>query len=149
MATGGARLFARPLVAEERDGLAAALARVGLPAEDIHDPGARFWRFERDDVPIGFGGLEIHGEDALLRSILTVPPMRHRGYGHAIVESLEIEARSHGCRALYLLTTSAASFFQELGYVACERNNIPPAIRDCRMFALYCPSSAAVMVKRL
>ncbi len=149
MAGSGARLLAQPLAAWERDGLATALARAGLPVDDVRENGPLFWRFEREDVPVGFGGLEIHDEDALLRSVVTVPPLRNRGHGRAIVDVLETEARAHGCRALYLLTTTAHEFFERLGYTLCDRGAVPDAIAASRMFSLTCPQSAAVMVKRL
>lgn len=92
-AMGG--LLAMPLAAWERDGLKTALAKAGLPADDIGDPHLLFWRFEsRANVPAGFGGLEIHHGDALLRSIVTLPPVRRLGMGSAIVAVLEIEARA-------------------------------------------------------
>ena len=70
-----------PLAVWERDGLAAALAKAGLPTEDIQASGPLFWRFENDDVPVGFGGLEIFEDQALLRSVVTLPPVRNRGIG--------------------------------------------------------------------
>ena len=116
------KLMAHPLRAGERTALAAALAKAKLPTEDIEAPGRLFWRFEtRDEVPVGFGGLEIHGEDALLRSLVTLPPVRSRGVGTAMVAALEFEARLHGCRSLWLITTTAADFFARLGYARCER----------------------------
>ena len=54
-------LFALPLATWERDGLKAALARAGLPAADLETEGPLFWRFERDDMPVGFAGIEVHG----------------------------------------------------------------------------------------
>jgi hypothetical protein len=69
-------LFALPLATWEREGLKAALARAGLPADDVVHDGPLFWRFERDDVPVGFAGIEVHGTDALLRSLITMPPAR-------------------------------------------------------------------------
>src|SRR5262249_15939506 len=68
----GRRVVATPLAAWERDGLKAALVKAGLPAEDVGDARLLFWRFETvEDIPVGFGGLEIHGSDALLRSLVT------------------------------------------------------------------------------
>ena len=95
---------ASPLAVWERDGLAAALAKAGLPADDICAARPLFWRFENDDVPVGFGGLEIFGDQALLRSVVTLPPVRNRGIGTAIVTTLEAEANIRGCSAVWLVT---------------------------------------------
>ena len=144
------RLLATPLAEWERDGLKAALSKAGLPAADVGDPRLLFWRFETlNDVPVGFGGLEIHGPDALLRSVVILPPLREIGMGRAIVDTLETEAAARQCRAIYLLTTSQADFFARLGYAPCARGEVPDAIRGSEQFASLCPEDAAVMVKRM
>src|SRR5262249_48075138 len=143
------RLLATPLAAWERDGLKSALAKAGLPADDVGDPRLLFWRFESyEDVPAGFRGLEIHGTDALLRSVVTLPPVRQTGIGAAIVAALETEARARKCRAIYLLTTSQTDYFAALGYAPCPRSRVPQGIRDSRQFAALCPANATAIVKR-
>ena len=149
MARSGSPLFAQPLAIWERDGLKAALQRVGLPADDIGEPGPEFWRFERDDVPVGFAGIEMHGTDALLRSLVTLPPVRQQGIGSAIVAKMETEAVARGARAIFLLTMDSAPFFAKRGYAPCERNGVPPAIAATAQFAKLCPASATAMVKRI
>ena len=144
------RLIATPLAEWERDGVAAALVKAGLPADDIGDPFVMLWRFETyEDVPVGFGGLEIHGYDALLRSVVTLPPLRQVGMGAAIVAALEAEARAHRCRAIYLLTVSEADFFARLGYKPCARGDVPEGLRASRQFAALCPPTATAMVKNV
>src|SRR5256885_16943217 len=118
-------LLATPLAAWERDGLKAALVKAGLPADDVGDARLLFWRFETTDIPVGFGGLEIHGSDALLRSLVTLPPLRQIGMGAAMVAVLETEARALNCYAIYLLTASDAKFFGRLGYCPCARRDVP------------------------
>jgi N-acetylglutamate synthase-like GNAT family acetyltransferase len=147
---GKRALLATPLAAWERDGLKTALVRVGLPADDVSHPHLLFWRFESSaDIPVGFGGLEIHGVDALLRSIVTLPPVRRMGMGSAIVAALEGEARARNCRAMYLVTMSDAHFFGRLDYAACARSAVPGPIRHSLHFARLCCASAKVMVKQI
>jgi amino-acid N-acetyltransferase len=144
------RLLATPLAAWERDGLKAALVKTGLPADDVDDAGLLFWRFESlNDVPVGFGGLEIHGRDALLRSVVILPRLREIGMGRAIVETLETEAAARQCRAIYLLTTSQTEFFARLGYAPCERSDVPDGIRASGQFTTLCPATADVMIKHV
>jgi N-acetylglutamate synthase-like GNAT family acetyltransferase len=144
------RLIATPLAAWERDGVKAALVRAGLPADDIGDERVLVWRFETGQaIPVGFGGLEIFGSDALLRSLVTLPPLRQVGMGAAMVAVLETEARALKCRAIYLLTASDPRFFSRLGYAACARGDVPEAVRASRQFAALCPPSAVAMVKRI
>jgi N-acetylglutamate synthase-like GNAT family acetyltransferase len=144
------RLSAIPLAAWERDGVAAALRKAGLPADDVASPGRLFWRFETVDLtPVGFGGLEIHDGDALLRSVVTLPPVRGRGIARAIIAALEAEARIADCRAIWLLTTSATRLFDQLGYATCKVAIVPQPIRETPEFAALAGTSATVMMKRL
>ena len=136
-----------PLAVWEREGLAAALAKAGLAAADVKSDGPLFWRFENDDVPVGFGGLEIFGDQALLRSVLTLPPVRNRGIGSNIVASLELEARVRGCRVVWLMTEKAADFFARLGYRVREQDEIPNTIRDASPFTSA--GAALCMAKRM
>ncbi len=149
MWAAAAPLFALPLATWERDGLKAALVRAGLPVDDVESEGPMFWRFERDDVPVGFAGIEIHGTDALLRSIVTLPPLRLRGVGAALVAIMETEARGRGASAIYLVARDGDSFFARLGYAPCPRDAVPPAIAATAPFARACPPPATAMVKRI
>ena len=144
------RLIATPLAVWEREGVKDALVKAALPAEDVDAPRILFWRFETtDSIPVGFGGLEIYGEDALMRSIVILPPLRSRGLGTAVIGQLETEAAVLKCRAVWLLTDGASEFFDRLGYAKCDRAVVPQAIRESREFAQLCPETAEVLVKRL
>ena len=143
-------LTAIPLAVWERDGLEAALSKAGLPVSDIRQAAPRFWRFSvAYDIPAGFGGLEIHGGDALMRSVVTMPPLRGRGIGAAIVTALEAEARVAKCHTIWLLTTTARPLFEKLGYAVTDRTQAPAAIRASAQFSSLCPASAPLMMKRL
>jgi N-acetylglutamate synthase-like GNAT family acetyltransferase len=144
------KLVARALRDGERGALEAALAKAALPTADIEVPGRLFWRFETaDELPVGFGGLEPYGDDALLRSVVTLPPARGRGIGAAIVAALELEAQLHRCRSLWVITTSAAEFFARLGYARCDRTAVPAVIAATTEFSALCPASADVLMKRV
>ncbi|MGR6532847.1 GNAT family N-acetyltransferase [Brevundimonas sp. RM1] len=96
--------------------LVAGLEAAGLPTDDLHEPGRRFYRFEDDGGLIGYGGLEQTGADTLIRSIAVVGDGRGEGHGSAILSWLETRAAAQQASALYLLTTSATAFFQRHGY---------------------------------
>ena len=143
-------LIAFPLAVWERDGLVATLRKAGLPANDATEPRVLFWRFiTEDDVPAGFGGLEVYGTDALMRSVVTLPPLRGRGIGAAIVSALEAEAQLAKCSAVYLLTTTAQGLFEKRGYQKLDRAHAPASIRASTQFSSLCPDNAALMLKRL
>jgi len=142
------RLVAIPLAPWEREGVKAALVKAKLPADDVREARVLIWRFEAiEGTPVGFGGLEIFGSDALLRSLVTLPPVRQVGMGAAMVETLETEALALKCHAIYLLTASGTDFFARLGYAVCARSDVPHAVRGSRQFAALCPETAVAMVK--
>ena len=145
----GPQLFALPLAPFERDALEAVLRKAGLPSDDVKAPEILFWRFEKDDMPVGFGGFEVCGEDALLRSLVTLPPLRRRGIGAAMVAVIETEALARQLRGLYVVTTDCAAYFSHLGYVPCRREDVPAAVRASTQFASGRQAGAAVMVKPL
>ena len=143
------RLRAVPLATFERDGVKAALRKAGLPCEDVEQAGPLFWRFDTDDdIPAGFAGLELQGPDALLRSLVTLPPLRGAGVGRAMVAAIEQEARLRGCDAIYLLTQEP-DFFVRAGYAALGRDAVPEAIRASSQFHSPVCAAAAAMVKEL
>ena len=129
--------------------LIAALETAGLPTDDLHEPGRRFYRFEDDAGLIGYGGLEQIGPDVLIRSMVVVDARRGGGLGAEVLSWLETRAAEQKATALYLLTTSATAFFQRHGYTALPRSAAPPAIAASRQFSTLCPASATFMFKEL
>ena len=97
----------------------------------------------------GIVGLEVFGSVALLRSLTVAKEARGLGYGKALVASAENYAKDKGVRELYLLTTTAESFFARLGYSRRDRNTAPQQIKRTKEFSDLCPDSAAFMVKKL
>ena len=120
-----------PLAVGERSAMGKALRLAALPADDLEDECARVRR-RRDGVMAGYGGLEIHGDDALVRSIIVEPLRRRRGAGQAIVERLLAEAAELGAERAYLLTTNACAYFATLGFAAVARADAPATILATR-----------------
>jgi len=98
---------------------------------------------------VGAVGLEIHGEDGLLRSLVVDPEVRGGGLGLRLVDALEAAAADRGLTNLYLLTTTAARFFPKLGYAVGLRAEVPAAVAGSREFQALCPDSAVMLRKRL
>ena len=91
---------------------------------------------------VGVAGLEVYGSNSLLRSLAVDEEHRSRGLGARLVDAIEAEARSRGVTALYLLTTTAAGFFERLGYTAHERAAVPDSIAATAEFSSLCPGTA-------
>ena len=131
------------------DRLRGALAGAGLPVDDLTDAGRSFYRFSRGGETVGFGGLELYGETVLLRSIVVLSDQQGFGFGHAITLGLLDQAQRKGATAAYLLTDTAAPFFQSLGFRPIARDEAPAEILTTRQAASLCPASAALMVRSL
>lgn len=125
------------------------LERNDLPAEDVRSKPACFYVAYDGDDRVGIGGLEPHGTAGLLRSVVVERSIRDGGYGTALCEELEARARADGVETLYLLTTTAAGFFADLGYEKIDRTEAPAPVRRTAEFANLCPATATCMKKRL
>jgi amino-acid N-acetyltransferase len=137
---------ARPL----RSTAVALLQAQGLPVSDITaEHLEHFFFVGLDDSPTGLVGVEIYGTNALLRSLVVAESARTQGVGSALVQHAESYAASHSVGAMYLLTTTAETFFERRGYRRVDRIQAPPAIKLTPEFAGLCPASSAFMIKRL
>ena len=70
------------------------------------------------------------------------PQHRSRGLGARLVDAIETEARARGVTALYLLTTTAATFFERVGYTAHDRATVPHFLAATTEFSSLCPDTA-------
>lgn len=119
-----------------------------LPSADIEKDALEHFLVCRDEVGVaGAVGLELYGEIALLRSLVVTQKHLGMGLGRRLVAAAEELAQERGVRAIYLLTTTADSFFEYLGFRRVPRDRTPEAIRTSKEFSALCPSSAIVMVK--
>jgi amino-acid N-acetyltransferase len=126
------------------------LTESGLPTADIAAQHlSHFFGYGQGPELDGVVGLELYGNVALLRSLAVSAPRRGTGLGSKLVAHAERYAQERGVQALYLLTTTAESFFQRLGYVRILREEAPAAIEATQEFSSICPVSSAFMVKHL
>lgn len=98
---------------------------------------------------VGVIGLEPLGDVGLLRSAAVAPELRGTGLGGRLTDALERYAREAGVGRLYLLTTTAAAYFDRHGYVRVPRDEAPAAIRDTTEFRELCAATSVCMVKEL
>ena len=66
-----------------------------------------------------------------------------------VTEFLIAQARADGQTALYLLTETAAGYFERFGFAAVARDAVPPEVTATRQFADLCPQTAACLGLRL
>ena len=132
------------------DACRSMLVAAGLPVADLtveHLDG--FLVAEHAAKVVGLIGLEKFSAAGLLRSLVVDSSCRRSGLGHALVDALELQARTQRIAELWLLTIDADPFFAGLGYVPCDRQAAPESIANTPEFSGLCPSDAVLMCKRL
>ncbi|HEY0847954.1 MAG TPA: arsenic resistance N-acetyltransferase ArsN2 [Noviherbaspirillum sp.] len=126
------------------------LEESGLPADDLTAGHLQHFMVVRGGGSItACIAIEPHGTDALLRSLAVSKGMRGDGCGRKLVAAMEEYARSKQVASLYLLTTTAASFFERLGYQRIERADAPPSMQKTTQFSMLCPSSSTCLFKSI
>jgi len=105
-----------------------------LPSADIPDKWGALFLARSEETVVGIGGVEILGRYGLLRSLAVVRDLRGRGYGRAVTGGLLDHARRKGVTEIYLLTMTAAAFFEGLGFTRVQRESAPPPIASTSEF---------------
>lgn len=125
------------------------LSQNGLPHEDVdrHLPNMVLARDEGNLV--GTAALELYGTHALLRSVCVRQQYRSLGVAKRLCGLASSHARNMGATHLYLLTTTAAQFFEARGFRHCPRDAVPTAIAATQEFRSLCPASAVCLSLQL
>jgi prepilin-type N-terminal cleavage/methylation domain-containing protein len=98
---------------------------------------------------IGSAALELYGGAALLRSVAVDQGRRSEGLGRRLALAALDQARARGVGEVYLLTETAADFFERLGFHRISRDDAAPAVGASVEFRSACPASATCMVLTL
>lgn len=128
----------------------ALLAACALPIEDL-TPAllAGFLVAAEAGTVVGCVGLERLGDCALLRSLAVEPAHRGRGIAERLCDQAEELALAGSMNTLYLLTTTAAEYFEARGFERVPRESLPASVQATAQFRDLCPATAAAMRKRL
>jgi N-acetylglutamate synthase-like GNAT family acetyltransferase len=141
-----------PLIARARQsdliGIRWLLDVEELPSADITEDALEYFLVYRDKTGVaGVVGLQKYGDCALLRSLVVTSEHMGRGLGRHLIIAAEKLAAELEVRSIYLLTTTAQTFFEHMGFHGIGREEAPPAIQTTREFTSLCPATAALMVK--
>ncbi len=132
-------------VANDDPALTLALQAENLPTADLIAPNKLFWRLIHAGVVVGYVGLELHQDTALLRSLVVDRAFKGRGLGRELVDGAIAEAKSQGIQSLWLLTKTAQPLFEHLEWQVTDRANAPAEIRNSEEFKGLCPASATCL----
>jgi amino-acid N-acetyltransferase len=127
----------------------ALLRACDLRDEDVGEAGQVFLVARSGPELVGCIGVEVHGQDALLRSFAVSPAWRRQGLGAALHDRAVEEARSLGVRRLFLLTTTVRERAVRAGFTDVPREEVTASIREGTQFRSLCPGTAACMQLRI
>ena len=130
---------------ELRPQLLALLARNCLPTDDCESTSAEFFGVINNAQLVAAGGLQGQGDHALIRSLVVDQAYRSRGLARTLVEFLLCKASDAGKASVYLLTETAESYFQAMGFALADRAEAPVEIASTEQFSTLCPATASFM----
>ena len=137
----------RPATEAERPAIITLLEQATLLTDDLPNDLSTFRLVFANEKLAGVAGLEILGENGLLRSVAVSPDFRNQSVGNQLVGAIIGLAESNRITMLYLITTTADLYFERLGFSRVDRTNVPDTIAQTRQFSELCPASAVVMYK--
>jgi arsenate reductase len=129
----------------DRAGALSLLVEAGLPMDGVEEHFASFLVVDDGGKIVGVAGLELYGNNALLRSVAVAAGAKGTGVGTLLTHRALEEASRRGAAAVYLLTTTAEAFFPRFGFERTAREEVPESVRGSREFQGACPASATVM----
>jgi arsenate reductase len=139
-----------PARAGDLDAVERLLRDAELPTAGVSGCFPGGYAVVREDAEIvAVAGLEVYGTAALLRAVAVAPSHRDRGLARRLVEDRLRVARERGLPRVYLLTTTAGSYFRRLGFEDVARAQAPDELRASPEFAALCPASAVCLARRL
>lgn len=139
----------RPAQVTDLDAVEALLRQNDLPVVGVQPIIEDFLVAESGEDVVGVVGMEYCCNYGLLRSTAVNPEWRSRGIARQLVERIIAQAEARGINALYLLTTTAESYFPSFGFTKTGRDTVPPEVQATDEFRGACPASATVMSRVL
>jgi len=150
MSTTGVLPTIRFASGNDEAGVASLLTSSNLPLDGVREALQCFVVAEAEGAIVGVAGIEAcgaQGKHALLRSVAVTPEWRSKGLGRTLVNRAIAVAEERGAKALYLLTTTADTYFPSFGFARTSRDAVPDDVRATAEFQGACPDSATVMVR--
>ena len=123
------------------------LSTVALPLDGLSDffPAGYAVAIGPEGELVGVAGIEVHGDQGLLRSVAVSPKVQGGGIGADLARDRLAWAAGAGLLGVHLLTTTASPYFARLGFATVNRADLPAAIRASVEFTQACPETAVAM----
>lgn len=125
------------------------LREAGLPPDGLVDHLDTAFVARDGAALVGCAALEVYPDGALLRSVAVAQAAREQGVGRRLTGAALALAASLRSPAVYLLTTTAESYFPRFGFCPITRDQVPAGVQQSVEFRSACPASAVVLRKTL
>ncbi len=132
---------------EHSSSIKGLLQQNNLPVADLEEGKQTFWIVMDGENIASVIGLEQYGSYGLLRSMATDKNHRDKGMAALLIETLIAGARHNTIKEVYLLTETAATYFEKKGFEKVNRDEVPEEIKQSKEFSHVCPATATVMKK--
>jgi glycerol 3-phosphatase-2 len=128
--------------ASHEAGIRALLDGAGLSAEGGWGRDAETMVALLGSEVVATSAADVRDEDAYLRSVAVREDVRGTRLGMLTVAAVVRDSRRRGARRVWLVTETAASFFERLGFARVDRGTLPQWIAD---LSDHCRESAVPM----
>jgi amino-acid N-acetyltransferase len=143
--TEGATSSIGPASGGDLDAIKRLLVGSLLPSRDVGRAHQRFIVAAENGRLIGCAGLQLAGQDGLVRSMAVHWTRRNAGLGSRLHQRLLFEAVLTGVRTLYVVTSTAEDFFAGHGFRKVAATAVPPALQASEEFTAFVPGGSTVM----
>lgn len=144
-AAEGVTVSIGPASGGDLDGIKRLLIGSLLPSRDVGSPRQRFIVATEGGRLVGCAGLQVAGQDGLVRSMAVHWTRRNAGLGSRLHRRLLFEAALAGVRTLYVVTTTAEDFFAGHGFRKIAAHEVPLELRASEEFTAFVPGGSTVM----
>ncbi|QCR45285.1 GNAT family N-acetyltransferase [Curtobacterium sp. SGAir0471] len=118
----------------------AFLSACDLTVAGLADQGVHLWAVrDKAGAVVGTTGYETgpDGRHALLRSVAVGPALRGSGRGAALARFAMAEAAAGGARRAWLFSRRSGPFWQGLGFVPADREELVTVLADTTQVELF------------
>jgi amino-acid N-acetyltransferase len=134
----------RPATHQDQKIIHTLLSSFKLPLDGLEN--TKLWvLYSNDGGLVGVAGLEVYGNQGLLRSVAVIKSKHNQNYGTALSSYVIGEAKKSQIQDLFLLTTTAPAFFKKLGFKEESREKATGNILNSVEFKSACPKTAILM----
>lgn len=125
------------------------LEQVKLPTSDLPTDLSSFILALDGAQIVGSAGMELLGNVGLLRSVAVAETHRNQNIGQQLFTAALDYARLNAVQEVFLITNTAAEYFEKNGFRQVDRADVPIEILETKQFSALCPASAIVMKMEL